>query len=145
MLAIRLPTGTSIHCEDDSVVLKLYKYTGKLRGSKLILPQTTLGEIFFGQVVQIGKGRFIDYEKTTDESGQPAYRILRKPVTVKAGDDVVFSRYHGERIQLGGVLHVVMRIDDIIARIELPKDDDFENYFRFDDGEENEAKAAAKL
>lgn len=145
MLAIRLPAGTEVTCEDTTALVKLYKYTGKLRNSKLVLPDTSLGEIFFGRVVKIGKGQFVDYEETTDKKGEKAYRVLRKPVTIEAGNDIVFNRYHGERLQIGGVLHVLLRIDDIIARIDLPKGDDIENYFRFDDEEENEAIASSKL
>ena len=141
LLSVQLPKGTKINCADTGMLVKLYRRTGRLRKSKLHLPETSLGETFFGRIANIGVGRIRRIDEPEKEGG--SYKIVREPVPYHVGDDVVFHRYHGERLQIGGVMHILMEIDDILATIKLPDDEDFSEYFKFDTDEENEALSAA--
>jgi len=135
-MPVSLPPRTKIKCPDDSVLLRIYRRTTKLRNSKLVLPETHHEELFFGKVVDIGAGRFMDYM----EDGKTE---IRTPVRYAVGEDVIFARYHGERVSIGGVMHVLMRIDDLLAKITLPPDSG--DYFTFDEEQENEALAKAAI
>ena len=131
-----VPIGTQILCPDDSLVLKLYRRTNKLRKSNLVLPDTHHEEMFFGRIVNIGRGRFVDFM-------EDGVTECRTPVSYKVGDDAIFARYHGERISIGGVMHVIMRINDLLAKIILPPD--AAEFFTFDEEVENEALAKAAI
>ena len=38
-----------------------------------------------------------------------------RPLTVKTGDRVLFTKYGGTEVKLGGTEHLIMREDDILA------------------------------
>ncbi len=40
-----------------------------------------------------------------------------EPMTVKAGDQVLFNKYAGTEVKIDGIEHLVMREDDILAVI----------------------------
>ncbi|MBP1725090.1 MAG: Chaperonin Cpn10 [Deltaproteobacteria bacterium] len=55
--------------------------------------------------IAVGKGR-------TLENGQVM------PLTVKAGDRVLFGKYAGTEIKIDGDEHLIMREDDILAILQ---------------------------
>jgi chaperonin GroES len=71
----------------------------------IIIPDTAKEKPIKGEVVAAGPGK-------TDDSGK------KIPMSVKAGDKVLFNKYAGTEIKLDGVEHLVMREDDILAVIE---------------------------
>ena len=50
--------------------------------------------------------------------GVGAARGVRKPLDVKAGDQVLFGKYAGTEIKVDGEELIIMREDDILAVIE---------------------------
>jgi chaperonin GroES len=56
-------------------------------------------------VIAIGDGKVL-------ENGQ------RSPLSVKAGDKILFGKYSGTEIKIDGEEHLIMREDDVFAIIE---------------------------
>ena len=56
-------------------------------------------------VIATGKGQVLD-------SGEV------RPMSVKAGDLVLFGKYTGDEVKLDGVEHVILRESDILAVVE---------------------------
>ena len=71
----------------------------------LIIPDTAKEKPQEGKVVAVGPGK-------ADEDGK------RIPMAVKKGDRVLFSKYGGTDINIGGVEHLIMREDDILGILE---------------------------
>jgi len=76
----------------------------KTRGG-IIIPDTAKEKPMEGKVVAAGPGK-------RDEKGN------RVPLDVKAGDQVLFSKYAGTEIKIDDVEHLFMREDDILGVIE---------------------------
>jgi chaperonin GroES len=66
----------------------------------IIIPDTAKEKPQQGKVVAVGPGKM-------DGNGK------RIPLEVKAGDQVLFSKYAGTEIKIDGVDHVFMKEDDI--------------------------------
>ncbi|BBO85111.1 co-chaperone GroES [Desulfosarcina ovata] len=71
----------------------------------IIIPDTAKEKPMEGEVVAAGPGKL-------DEKGK------RVPMELKAGDQVLFSKYAGTEIKINGVEHLFMREDDILGVIE---------------------------
>lgn len=88
---------------NDRVLVKRLESEEKTVGG-LYIPDTAKEKPSKGEVVAVGPGKAADDGKVI-------------PMTVKAGDSVLFSKYAGTEIQIDGVEHLVMREDDILAVI----------------------------
>ncbi|MDL2279728.1 co-chaperone GroES [Desulfovibrio sp. OttesenSCG-928-F20] len=88
---------------NDRVLVKRLESEEKTAGG-LFIPDTAKEKPSKGEVVAVGPGK-------ADEKGKAI------PMTVKAGDMVLFNKYAGTEIKLDGVDHLVMREDDILAII----------------------------
>jgi chaperonin GroES len=73
--------------------------------SGLFLPETAKEKPQQGKVVAVGKGR-------RDEDGD------RIEMDVKAGDTILFAKYAGTEIKLGGKKVLIMKESDILGVIE---------------------------
>jgi chaperonin GroES len=71
----------------------------------IIIPDTAKEKPAEGKVVACGPGK-------RDENGK------RTPLDVKAGDQVLFSKYAGTEIKIDGIKHLFMREEDILAVID---------------------------
>jgi len=71
----------------------------------IIIPDTAKEKPVEGEVVAAGKGKIL-------ENGDV------RPLDVKAGDKVIFSKYAGTEIKLDGKELLMMREDDILGVIE---------------------------
>lgn len=71
----------------------------------IIIPDTAKEKPIQGEVVAVGNGKVM-------EDGS------RRPLDVKAGDKVLFGKYAGTDIKVGGEELLIMREDDILAIIE---------------------------
>lgn len=71
----------------------------------LFLPETAKEKPVEGTVLAVGEGRVGDDGKLT-------------PLTVKAGDRVVFGKYSGNEIKVDGEDRLIMREDDILGIID---------------------------
>ena len=83
----------------DRVIVKAAEAETKTAGG-IIIPDTAKEKPQRGTVVAAGPGK-------KDE-----------PVTVKAGDTVLYGKYAGTEIELDGEKYLIMRQSDILAIIE---------------------------
>ena len=89
---------------NDRVLVKRLESEEKTAGG-LFIPDTAKEKPSKGQVVAVGPGKVGD-------NGE------RTPLAVKAGDEVLFTKYAGTEVKLDGVDHLVMREEDILAIID---------------------------
>lgn len=71
----------------------------------IILPDSAQEKPLRGEVLAVGPGKRLD-------SGTLA------PVDVKKGDVVLYGKYSGTEVTVGGVDYVILRADDILAVLE---------------------------
>ena len=88
----------------DRVIVMREDEEGKTKGG-IIIPDTAKEKPVEGKVTAVGAGKIGDDGK-------------KQPLEVKKGDRVLFGKYAGTEIQIGGVEHLIMREDDIIAVVE---------------------------
>ncbi len=88
----------------DRVLVKRLEEEEVTKGG-IIIPDTAKEKPIKGEVVAAGPG------KTTDDG-------KNLPMSVKAGDKVLFNKYAGTEVKIDDVEHLVMREDDILAIIE---------------------------
>lgn len=88
----------------DRVVVRP-KSAEEMTKSGIILPDTAKERPQEGEVMAVGTGRMLN-------DG----RIV--PLEVKVGDKVLFSKYGGTEIKLGGEEYIILREDDILAVLE---------------------------
>ncbi len=88
----------------DRVLVKRLEEEEVTKGG-IIIPDTAKEKPIKGEVVAAGPGKSADDGKLI-------------PMSVKAGDNVLFNKYAGTEVKIDGVEHLVMREDDILAIIE---------------------------
>ena len=88
----------------DRVVIKMVEAEETTK-SGIILAGSAKEKPQMAEVVAVGPGK-------CDDGGK------RVPMSVKAGDIVLFNKYAGTEIKLDGEEHLVMREDDILAIID---------------------------
>jgi chaperonin GroES len=71
----------------------------------IIIPDTAKEKPQEGRVIAAGAGR------VSDDGGV-------RPLDVKKGDRVLFSKYSGTEITLEGEEHLIVREDDVLAVLE---------------------------
>ena len=71
----------------------------------IIIPDSAKEKPIRGRIVAVGNGKIA-------KNGEV------RPLTVKAGDEVLYSKYAGTEVKLGGEEHLIMREDDILGIIE---------------------------
>jgi chaperonin GroES len=109
---ITLPKSTRIQPIEDKLWAMLW-WEQNVTPSGLIIPEMAQEEMFFAKVIAVGPGKTID----VDAQGQPVH----KPMFVVAGDNIVFARYSGERVSIGGLIYIVMSHDDILSKVSIPQ------------------------
>src|SRR6516165_11075574 len=95
---------SSIRPLHDRVIVKRVKEEEKTKGG-IIIPDTAKEKPIEGQVIAVGNGKVL-------EDGNV------RPLDVKAGDRILFSKYAGTEIKIEGEEHLIMREDDILGVIE---------------------------
>ncbi|MCM2333740.1 MAG: co-chaperone GroES [Anaeromyxobacteraceae bacterium] len=88
----------------DRVIVKRLEEVEKTKGG-IIIPDTAKEKPIEGKVVAVGNGK-------VQEDGKV------RPLDVKAGDTVLFSKYAGTEIKIDGVEHLIMREEDILGVVE---------------------------
>jgi chaperonin GroES len=81
---------------------------GEQQVGGIIIPDSAKEKPQQGTVVAVGAGRAT---KKGDE---------RIPLDVKAGDHILFGKYSGQEIRLGGRDLFIMKEDDVLAVIDKP-------------------------
>jgi chaperonin GroES len=88
----------------DRLLVKRIERDDKTQGG-LIIPDTAKEKPMEGKVIAVGKGK-------VDEDGD------LRPLDVRKGDRVLFSKYSGTEIELEGEEHLIIREDDVLAVLE---------------------------
>lgn len=82
----------------DRVVIKPHERENVTSGG-IIIPDTAKEKPLKGKVIAVGEGK-------KDE-----------PMTVKIGDNVIFSKYGGTEVQIGGNEYMILKESEILAII----------------------------
>lgn len=88
----------------DRILVKRVEAEEKT-ASGLIIPEAAKEKPLEAQVVAVGSGRVTKDGKV-------------RPMSLKAGDRVLFGKYTGDEIKLDGVEHIILREEDVLAVIE---------------------------
>jgi chaperonin GroES len=94
----------SIRPLHDRVVVRRLEAERTSAGG-IVIPDTATEKPIQGEVVAVGRGKIL-------ENGEV------RPLDLKAGDRVLFGKYSGTEVKLGGEDLLVMREDDIMGVIE---------------------------
>jgi chaperonin GroES len=89
---------------DDRVVVEPSKAEGKTAGG-IVLPEAAKEKPLTGKIVAVGPGRLLD-------------NGCRAELCVKKGDKVLFSKYGGTDIEVGGKEVKILRESDILGIVE---------------------------
>ena len=87
----------------DRVIVKRIAEEETTKGG-IIIPDTAKEKPQEGKVIAVGQGKHDDGKVV--------------PLDVKAGDKILFGKYAGTEIKLGGEDHLILREDDILGIIE---------------------------
>ncbi len=71
----------------------------------IIIPDTAKEKPQEGRVIAVGRG------KMTEEG-----KVI--PLDLKAGDKILFGKYAGSEVKIGGEEHLILREDDVLGVIE---------------------------
>ena len=88
----------------DRLVVRRVEEEAKTAGG-IIIPDTAKERPLEGEVIAVGSGKRLD-----DGSLQA--------LDVKKGDRVLFGKYSGTEVKIGGVEHLILREDEVLGVIE---------------------------
>jgi len=89
---------------DDRIVVKVLEAEDKTAGG-ILLPDTAKEKPQRGKVSAVGQGRLLDDGK-------------RAAMTIKKGDVVIFGKYAGSDVEIGGQELKIMRENEVLLRVE---------------------------
>jgi len=89
----------------DRIVVKPLEEEDETTGGGIIIPDTAKEKPQEGEIVAVGPGKVLD-------SGE------RQAPSVAVGDKVLYGKYSGTEIKYGGVDYLIVREDDILAKLE---------------------------
>jgi chaperonin GroES len=95
-------TKVNIRPLGDRVLIQRAEAEEKTSGG-ILLPESAKDKPKEGQVIACGEGAVVDGK--------------RQPLSVKAGDRVLFSSYAGTEVKYQGEEYLIMREDDILGII----------------------------
>jgi chaperonin GroES len=96
--------STKIRPLQDRIIVKRVQEEEKTKGG-IIIPDTAKEKPIEGKVIAVGNGKVLEDGKV-------------RPLDVKAGDRILFSKYAGTEIKIDGEEHLIMREEDILGVIE---------------------------
>ena len=101
-----MATATKVNLRplEDRVVVQANE-AEQTTASGLVIPDTAKEKPQEGTVIAVGPGRFSD-------EGE------RIPLDISAGDTVVYSKYGGTEIKLGGEEYLILSARDVLAVVE---------------------------
>ena len=97
-------TTTKLSPLADRVVVRPVEEKEQKKGG-IIIPDTAKEKPIEGKVIAAGNGKVLEDGKV-------------RPLDIKAGDRVLFSKYAGTEIKIDGEEHLIMREEDILGVIE---------------------------
>lgn len=87
----------------DRVIITALPQEEMTKGG-IILPDTAKEKPQQGEVVAVGKGKISDSGETI-------------PMTVKAGDKVLYGKYSGTEVKIDGIEYLIVKESEILAII----------------------------
>lgn len=91
----------NVNPTEDRIVVSVLSAEGKTPGG-IVLPDSAKEKPQRGKVVSVGPGRLLD-------NGE------RHPIGLSVGDEVLFTRYGGVDIEIGGEEVKILRECDVLA------------------------------
>ena len=88
----------------DRVVVKRIEAEEKSKGG-IIIPDTAKEKPLHAKVISVGNGKILEDGKV-------------RPLDIKAGDTILFSKYAGTEIKIDGEDHLILREEDVLGVIE---------------------------
>jgi chaperonin GroES len=85
----------------DRILVKRIEEETTTKGG-IIIPDTAKEKPQEGRVVAVGTGKLLD-DGTV------------RPLDVKTGDKILFSKYSGSDVKLDGDEHIIIREEDVLA------------------------------
>jgi chaperonin GroES len=95
--------GVGLRPLDDRVVVEGTEAEEKTTGG-ILLPDTAKQKPQQGRVIAVGPGKLSDKGERT-------------AVAVKVGDTVIFGKYSGSDVEVGGKEYKILREADILAKV----------------------------
>ena len=89
---------------DDRVIIKQLEAEEKTSGG-IILPDTAKEKPQAGKVIAVGPGKILD-------NGS------RAAMSVKKNDEVIYSKYSGNDVEVEGTKYVILHESDILGIVE---------------------------
>ncbi len=89
---------------DDRVVVEPLEAEEKTQGG-IVLPDSAKEKPTKGKVISVGEGKLLDSGK-------------RAELLVKKGDKVLYGKYAGTEITVGGKDYLILKENDILAKID---------------------------
>jgi chaperonin GroES len=88
----------------DRVIVKRVAEEQKTKGG-IVIPDAAKEKPLEGKVIAVGNGKVLEDGKV-------------RPLDVKAGDRILFTKYAGTEIKLDGEEHLIIREEDILGVVE---------------------------
>lgn len=91
----------------DRIIAKPVTSEEKTAGG-IVLPDTAKEKPQEGEVIAVGPGTLLDNGK-------------RSPMEVKVGDRIIYGKYAGSEVKIGGEEYIILRQEDVLAILEPSK------------------------
>jgi len=88
----------------DRLIVKRVAEEKKTKGG-IIIPDSAKEKPLEGKVVAVGNGKVLEDGKV-------------RPLDIKAGDTILFSKYAGTEVKIEGEDHLILREEDVLGVIE---------------------------
>jgi chaperonin GroES len=88
----------------DRLIVKRVEEEEKTKGG-IIIPDTAKEKPLEGKVIAVGNGKILEDGKV-------------RPLDIKAGDRILFSKYAGTEVKIEGDEHLILREEDVLGVIE---------------------------
>jgi len=88
----------------DRLIVKRVEEEGKTKGG-IIIPDTAKEKPLEGKVIAVGNGKVLEDGKV-------------RPLDIKVGATILFTKYAGTEIKIEGEDHLIIREEDVLGIIE---------------------------
>jgi chaperonin GroES len=103
-MATATQVKTKLRPLHDRVLIKRVEQQDERHGS-IIIPDTAKEKPQEGKVIAVGTGK-------VSEDGK------KLPLTVKAGDRILFGKYSGSEVKIDGTEYLIMKEEDILGVLD---------------------------
>ncbi len=88
----------------DRLIVKRVSEESKTKGG-IIIPDSAKEKPLEGKVLAVGNGKILEDGKV-------------RPMDIKVGDTILFSKYAGTEIKIDGEEHLILREEDVVGVVE---------------------------